>query len=82
MQRSKLQGRYVKGVPFVNRWYMKGVQKWYINVKDKGLGHGAEPRCIKLFGVLPWGLSRASSYHPRSMLNVMIIIFSKGDREE
>ena len=55
MQRSKLQGRYVKGVPFVNRRYMKGVQKCYINLKDKGLGCGAEPSRIRLFGVLPRG---------------------------
>ena len=32
MQRSKVQGTcgYVKGVPFVNRRYVKGVQEWYI----------------------------------------------------
>ena len=54
MQRSKVQGTcgYVKGVPFVNRRYLKGVQKQY---KVKGLGCGAEPPNIKLFGVLPRG---------------------------
>ena len=32
MQRSKVQGTcgYVKGVPFVNKRYLKGVQKQYI----------------------------------------------------